>query len=130
MKKKKMEISKEQKLKQDSSIMSELLSALDMTGNELSKELKYSSNSSIYGILQGNRGISISLIYKIKDRFPYVNEEFLKSYNKPILLKDPEDIIKENLNTFRPTFEDVPRLLSDIKNLLEQQLEYLKNASK
>ena len=72
----------------DSEIMKKVLAELRYSALAFSKELGYSSHSSIDHILHDRNKISANLIDKIIKRFPEINYWFLKKGQEPIILND------------------------------------------
>lgn len=72
----------------DSEIMKKVLSELRYSALAFSKELGYSSHSSIDHILHDRNKISANLIDKIIKSFPEINYWFLKKGQEPIILND------------------------------------------
>lgn len=64
---------------EDKDILLRLIDELGLKSvNSFSKEVGYSSPSALYLVLSGKRGITEHLIKKIKQRYPNVDEIFLR----------------------------------------------------
>lgn len=72
----------------DSEIMKRVLAELRYSALAFSKELDYSSHSSIDHILHDRNKISDNLIDKIIKRFPEINYWFMKKGQEPVVLND------------------------------------------
>lgn len=113
----------------DSEIMEMLLEELRYKASPFSKELGYNSSSSIYFILKGRNRITDDMIRRIIERFPEVNELFLKRGEHPVLLNISQKIGQANLlgiDLEKATFDEVPNTLRKILSALNDIKEILK----
>lgn len=116
---------------EDSVILSNILNALDISANKMATRLRYASPSSIYHILNGTNSISTDMANKIVDMYPRVNFLYVTRGEDPILLDGPEIRGQSNFfNDGRARFDDVPETLVEIKNLLQEILNRMKNKGK
>lgn len=73
---------------EDKDIIKNILTELRYSGLAFSKELGYSSHSTIHHILTGKNCISDDMANKIIKRFPNVNWLYIKKGEEPLLLPD------------------------------------------
>lgn len=115
----------------DAEIIKQLLKALRFSANNFSKELGYSSPSTIYHILQGRNQISEDLVDNIVKHFPQVSYWFLKKGKLPIILDDKNLIVNQS-NLFSSKEKSVPEVnynleffgvLKNIEAMMQQLLE-------
>ena len=115
----------------DAEIMKTLLKELRYCANKFSKELGYSSHSTIYHILNGRNQISEDLVDNIVKHFPQVSYWFLKKGKLPIILEDKNLIVNQS-NLFSTKEKLVPEVnynlesfgvLKNIEAMMQQILE-------
>lgn len=103
----------ENKNEDSAEIMDSLIKALRTNANALNSVLGYKSNASIYNVLGGLQSLTTSMAYRIKEKFPHVNENYLTKKELPILLEDPPELSKKHL-PIDAKWEDVPNILHKI----------------
>ena len=115
----------------DAEIMKTLLKELRYSANQFSKDLGYSSHSTIYHIQNGRNQISDDLVDNIIKHFPQVSYWFLKRGKLPVVL-DEKMLIVHQSNLFSAKEKLVAEVnyslesfavLKNIENLLQQLLE-------
>lgn len=115
----------------DAEIMKSLLKELRYSANQFSKELGYSSHSTIYHILNGRNQISEDLVDNIVKHFPQVSYWFLKKGKLPIILEDKNLIVNQS-NLFSSKSKMAPEVnynlesfgvLKNIEAMMQQLLE-------
>lgn len=84
---------------EDKDIMKNILAVLRYSALAFSKELEYSSHSSIHHVLTGKNSISDDMANKIIKHFPEVNWLYIKKGEEPIIL--PEKL-RQNQANFKP----------------------------
>lgn len=111
----------------DDVILANVLEALDVSANKFAKKLEYKSSATIYHVLNGVNGISTEMANKAVDVYPQLNFLYLTRGQEPIILDRGTSVGQANFfNTKGPTYNDVPQTLKDIKDLLSEVLDHLK----
>ena len=112
-----------------SEIMSNVLEALDISANKLATRIGYKSTSSIYNVMDDTSPakITLEMAEAIVEQYPKVNFLYLTRGEDPILLERGPAIGQSNFfDHDKPSYDDVPGTLVDIKNLLSEVLDHLK----
>tara|TARA_B110000116_G_scaffold257870_1_gene258444 strand:- start:1187 stop:1558 length:372 start_codon:yes stop_codon:yes gene_type:complete len=106
--------------KTDAEIVKGIVEGLGLTSlQKFAKELGYSNSSSIYHLMKNLNGrkINESFIDKVLERYPQVNELYIRKKSDVVLINAPMKISTTNLNQ-NFTLNDMPVLLID---LIEEQ---------
>ena len=106
--------------KTDAEIVKGIVEGLGLTSlQKFAKELGYSNSSSIYHLMKNLNGrkINESFIDKVLERYPQVNELYIRGKSDVVLINAPMKISTTNLNQ-NFTLNDMPVLLID---LIEEQ---------
>ena len=106
--------------KTDAEIVKGIVEGLGLTSlQKFAKELGYSNSSSIYHLMKNLNGrkINESFINKVLERYPQVNELYIRKKSDVVLINAPMKISTTNLNQ-NFTLNDMPVLLID---LIEEQ---------
>lgn len=118
----------------DAVIMREVLKELRYSALAFSKELEYSSASTIHHILCERNKISADLIDKIVKKFPEVNYWYLKKGRLPVILD--EKLAKNQMNILvgkdaKPNTPDYSlemfTTLKNIELMMEKMLEIMES---
>ena len=88
----------------------------------------YSTTKSLYNILNDEAKLKESFILQIVKAYPQVNINYLRHGIKPVILDSSKAIGQNyvlNLENDTASFDNIPKDLRDIKNLLKEILDRL-----
>lgn len=109
----------------DGEILSNVLNSLNLTANKLSVKMGYKSANSVYNIIDENHQAKITIKFaeKLVELYPQVNFLYVTQGKEPVLLNNGMSIGQSNLfNNERPSFDDIPGVLFEIRDLLKEFL--------
>lgn len=111
----------------DDVILANVLEALDVSANKFAKKLEYKSSATVYHVLKGTNSISTEMANKAVDVYPQLNFLYLTRGEEPIILDRGTSVGQANFfGTQGPTYNDIPKTLKNIENLLSEVLDHLK----
>lgn len=118
------------KQKTDAEIMTSVLDALDRTAANVAGRLGVTPGA-IYHVRNGMNDLSDALIDKMVKEFPSLNYVYLKTGTGEIFHKNPKmQQAQENIFNDRQTtledFANIPKTLEEIRNILVDIYEVLK----
>ncbi|SED09129.1 hypothetical protein SAMN04489761_4244 [Tenacibaculum sp. MAR_2009_124] len=102
--------------KSDGEILNEVMQELGITNaSHFARELGYANGSAISNILRGESGkyISEKLITKITNRYPLVEEFYLRK-GEGSVLKEKVSLESHSINDSNYTLNDLPTLIAEL----------------
>lgn len=102
----------------DPEILEMLLGEIHESANSLSIKLNYNSPSTVYHIINGINTLSESFATRVIAKYPQVNFMFLMKGELPVLLEKSESQGQANVMYDGPSFNDLPKILKNIEDLL------------
>lgn len=113
----------------DSEILKKVLDTLRYSAHDMSKKLGYASPGTLYHVLNGINNLSDNLAMRLVNEFPQLNYVFLKTGKGKIFNeKDKHVQTQQNLlGSPNPSFDNIPKTLEEIKDLLVIIAEELQN---
>ncbi len=108
--------------------LSMLANKIGTTVTALSKDIGYKNSNTFSRIITGKTNLTNKHISKIIERYPYVNHNFLKNGELPIILSPEEQLVQTTLLSVKKEKQDLMLLNIMTKlELIHKEIKEIKN---